>query len=813
MSESTSRVSICGYCRAPVFLSVMFAIIVAVPISLMAATPVAVWDGLKSDSNFSSLTRTAGDVTYTMAVNSENAAVSSGGDYITIGSENQKWTVTITADAAGAFGTTSDSGFTLIALVANAGTSESSNRAILNYYSSSQQAGAALAQTPTGCVFPVVNGNAYTGAGRVSEAGTLKSDGTIQTLAMSYGTNPQGGTAFYVNGGEIYQEAAMTSSYFTTPDGVSLGGVASDGSGLLYAMKGMKIYAVAIFTNRLSAAEVSSYTFPSTFSGNSTVSAINDMYGTASEINVFLADGAVLTGDTTFNASTVHFYCDGSFAMTAPEGNTATFDFSNVAGTPALVYSGALPTVSGNVFTSNSIPTFVTDSTRWTGVIWLKNIGVEDFTVNPYGNESSIVRLSTIWGWIRAPGDYAFTNSVPVELCDEGSSPALNLTNGNSANTTNPNRCTVFKKLSGNGTLNGNSSADKVVVVVQDASDFAGGIGLNNGKIVVFGETMPAQNSLTAGSIVVMEGASVTAQPASGTWWATGGIKVDGELRASGLDKFGGGTYITTSDIGTMTLANTNNVNDNAVDYARIQGTGTLKLVSSGNFYRCVSKVNFPTNMTVQTELEGGFLLRDSGATYTVGSLAGSGYIRSDWGDGDRNMRILQSTDTTYSGFFDANIDRIGTVTVAPGVSSAGTLTLSAEQTASNNLVVATNASVNITGAWVGPVSVAGTIAGTGAIDGALTVSDGATVFVDDAEPLMVSGNVTLSGNIAIVVADDVDVTRLPILRVTGDSATLDAGGASFTVRKASGKAVVACVRAKSRELCLSNVGFHIHLQ
>ena len=39
------------------------------------------------------------------------------------------------------------------------------------------------------------------------------------------------------------------------------------------------------------------------------------------------------------------------------------------------------------------------------------------------------------------------------------------------------------------------------------------------------------------GSSWVMEGESVTAQPASGIWWAVGGIKVDGELRAVGLGK------------------------------------------------------------------------------------------------------------------------------------------------------------------------------------------------------------------------------------------------------------------------------------
>ena len=120
----------------------------------------------------------------------------------------------------------------------------------------------------------------------------------------------------------------------------------------------------------------------------------------------------------------------------------------------------------------------------------------------------------------------------------------------------------------------------------------------------------------------------------------------------------------------------------------------------------------------------------------------------------------------------------------------------------------------NITGKWVGPVSVAGTIAGTGTIDGTLTVGNGATIMVNDAEPIKVTGNVTLSGDITIVVADDVGVSQLTILRVTGDSAALDVSAvSSFTARNSSGNAIRASVVAKSKELRFSKGGFYIHLQ
>ena len=108
----------------------------------------------------------------------------------------------------------------------------------------------------------------------------------------------------------------------------------------------------------------------------------------------------------------------------------------------------------------------------------------------------------------------------------------------------------------------------------------------------------------------------------------------------------------------------------------------------------------------------------------------------------------------------------------------------------------------------------AGTISGAGTVEGALAVVDDATIKVNDAEPLKVTGNATLSGDITIVVADDVGVSQLTILRVTGDSAALDASAvSSFTAINDSGKAVRARVVAKGKELRLSKSGFYIHVQ
>jgi len=743
---------------------------------------VAMWDGAAGPYDFSTLTRTVGDITYTLNLNSQNT-VGGDGSYVQIGPNNAQKAVTLTATGNGAFGTSGQ--VTAIMKCSALNLTDNTYRGLIGlladeggYYSGDNNVKVGIT---TG--YNVSNGagaNTYYIANGVYNSNSANATAYTtdeQTICMTY--NSASGTCVYRDGSLTTSSTGVKYGTWMSPVGLVFGGMDLDGSSRVYAQTGMKIEAIAVFSSMLSAEEVAAYSFPSEklMSGTVAVSEINALFGAKSEITVRLADGAMVTGDEAFNASAVHFICDGSFTMTAPAGNTATFDFDGVTGKPIIEYA-AFPTVSGSVFTSTTVPEFVTDSTKWSGVIYISGGTFTDFTSNAFGNDSSLVRLGNVSGWLRAPGNYAFTNSVPVELAG-----TLTISNGSSANDDNPNRCSVFKKLSGSGAISTDTSANKVVVVIQDASEFTGNIGLN-GKLIVFGDAMPSYNDNNkfdgmTGSIWVMEGASVLVNPASGNWWAVGGIKVSGELRTFGLGKLGGGTYITTYDTGTVTLLTESNTDDLNVSYARISGSGTLKYV--GAKYRTISTNNFPTTMTVENNLEtSGLIHRLPGEELTIGSLAGNGRMRSDWGGsgsvGDRDLRILQSKDTTYSGLFDATIDRIRTVYVAPGVSSAGTLTLSGTQTASNDLTVESGAKVNLTGTWVGPVTVNGTLGGTGAITGNLTLADGATL---KASAPSVSGNLTATGAIALELpAGALDGGACTLLAVGG---TADLSGATFT--------------------------------
>ena len=548
---------------------------------------------------------------------------------------------------------------------------------------------------------------------------------------------------------------------------VGLGGEAS--SSYADGWPNLVIEKVALFTNEyLSASDVASFRFESdedviAISSDTTVSSINAAAGSETEIWLNVADGVTITGNAKFTASTIHFVGSGSFNIVPPENNTAMFDFSGSTGRPRIVYNGSLPNASGAYFTATTIPEWITDPMAWNGTVWIKNKGnVANFNLNNYGNALSTIRLSGIKGYFANPSDdtqYAVLEFNPaVELDDDGGAYALFVDNGFSYNSNNKYRSVSFSAMKGSGTFVAGNSADTVLVNVRKWDDFSGTLSLTN-KIVVFGETNPPPTAVSGGQIWVMTNACVTV-PSSKVWYAKNGIKVEGgELRASLLDRFSSDTTITTSDTGIFTLLTDSNIDDLDVSYARITGTGTLRYEGSG--YRTISRSNFPTSMTVENNLaDNGLIHRVPNTELTIGSLAGNGRMRSDWGNGDRNLRICQSKDTTYSGLFDSGIDRIGTVYVDSG-DTAGTLTLSRTQTASNDLVIESGAKVNLTGTWVGAVTVAGTLGGTGTVSGDLTLSDRATLKVNDRSNTLSVNNLTVSGTVSVY---------LPATAVPGDT-------------------------------------------
>ena len=555
-------------------LAVAFLAAAALVPPIFAVNPVVVWNGATKD--FSSLQRTIGDNTYTLNLNAENA-VSDNNSHILIGQENTHAGVTITVANANpsvtnGFGT--GGALTVIMKCRNMPVDADGNRAIITLMDGRKYKWGGTADPDNGAVVGMYINNGNSGwVWKGSAANASLSGDFCNTVSGAFSADEQmvaltysnaGGTAYYVNGALIQSHSGLkASAELAAPCGISLGGVDSESGWQFYALSGMQIEAIAVFNAALSASEVAAFEFAA---NTIAVSAINAEYGQDSEIDVEVDDGTVILGDTTFNASTVHFICDGSLTFAPPAGNAATLDFSGVTGRTVIRYEGSLPTVSGTTFTATTIPTSVADPSQWTGTIWLRNMAVTDFNVNSYGNAASCVRLTGVTGWLRAPDNYTYTNAVPVELSNEGSNTgsALKITNGNSPLAGLPLRCTAFVKISGHGTLVDEIELAYPVIKVFDLSEFSGDIRFARTSLMVCDPTTSYASLYNMyvshiGSLRIEEGKTVDV--AWGKTWDFKNVACFGTPSGHGTIAVGGdlapeGAFTNAAWMGTLAVTN-----------------------------------------------------------------------------------------------------------------------------------------------------------------------------------------------------------------------------------------------------------------
>ncbi|MBQ2625034.1 MAG: hypothetical protein IJG18_08065 [Kiritimatiellae bacterium] len=444
-----------------------------------------------------------------------------------------------------------------------------------------------------------------------------------------------------------------------------------------------------------------------------------------------------------------------------------------VSGSGTVVFSGRAPTPTGNTWWKNS---------NWTGTVQMKDVtnlvgGTNwtgtNFLPNDYGNTGSVLELYNCSGWLPNNGNYQC--SVPLKVTG-----TLTINNGISGNKF------VISHLSGSGAIYTTSNSATTTLQILEADEFTGYVQLNS-KRVVFGNTLPSE--YTVGNIYVGEGFSFTVPNSNVAWYGTGGITLAGELKAAALSNFGGGTTITTTDTGVFTLTSTGNGSEGETDtdYARIQGTGSLKYEGTG--WRALTTNNLSTAVTLVNEQSGDILLSRA-LTYTVGSLSGSKNFQGNYGSGSRYLNVIQSKDTEWSGkVVDDGYSRFAGLKL--DASSTGTLTLSG--TASQNVALEVNGgAVNLTGTWKGATTVAGTFGGTGTLTGNLTFAEGSTFkafAADDADGLVVSGTVGYPAegtvtvdvsaiepetDVALLKAADLDASKFVLADGTTEGYSLD---------------------------------------
>ena len=472
--------------------------VIAVFATAYAVDPLVMWDGAMPGYRFDVLTRTVGDATYTLNLNpadngSTPNAVASDSSYILIGNNNAQTGVTLTFPVLN-----TGNGVTVIMRCRDMPVSAGSYRAVLALMDGNKYKYGSTSDPDNGAVLGVYNNAGTSGwiwLGSIASQSLADEKGFRETVSGAFSANCQtiaftylggdaagAGSAYYVDGSCIqtnfYLKGGVLANSFC---GISFGGVDAIGT-QFFAMAGMKIDAIAVFNERLSDEQLAEFKFPSTLA-----SEINAKFGDRKEIDLELADGAVIVGDTTFNATNINFTCNGSMTVYPPQNNTTAFDFSGVTGGVMIQYNGSVPSVSGDTFTATSVPTWVTDSAKWTGTVAFSGLTIAGPNFNNFGNAASTIRLSGVSGWVNTGTEY----TVPFVLENDGADFALKITNGNSPQGYggNENRCSVIHKISGSGSIVDKIAAGgispKPIIKIYDASAFTGSISLDLATILI----------------------------------------------------------------------------------------------------------------------------------------------------------------------------------------------------------------------------------------------------------------------------------------------------------------------------------------
>ena len=396
--------------------------------ALAAAVPVVEWDGSVDAYNFANLTRTVGDNTYTLNLNPVGSAnmVAADSSYIQIANADAQCGVTITAQnsnpaVTNGFGTSGT--VSVLMKCRDMPVTAGSNRAIISLMDGKKYKYGGTSQQDNGAVLGMyINAGTSGWIWKGSTAGNASLTGDYlntvsgafsadeQTVGLTYSYS-NGGTAYYVNGSQIQSHSGLRASELAAPYGIALGGVDVSTGSQFYALKNMKIEAIAVFNSTLSAEEVASYKFLSTRS-----------------------------------------------------------------------YSGAFPTVSGDFFTSTTVPTWVADATKWNGKLSISDVATANsLDLSLYGNTNSTIELTSIGttaAWLKTN----VTINAKVVLTDNSNIYALAINDGISRENT------TFRELAGTGTFSQSKDTIFQGLTINVMTNFTGKLSPNK-MPVTFGTT------------------------------------------------------------------------------------------------------------------------------------------------------------------------------------------------------------------------------------------------------------------------------------------------------------------------------------
>ena len=355
------------------------------------------------------------------------------------------------------------------------------------------------------------------------------------------------------------------------------------------------------------------------------------MQGGLQSAQINVTASSTLTMDTTLSASRVRLNVPAGVVLTLSGSTVIAATSFDVAGGGEVVFSEALP---GGIAVDPS----------WTGtntILGVSGITGSNCDFNAYGNASSAVKLTGVSGWVNAQ----YTYSVPVVLDDGGYGYALKLTDGLSPQSmdyssgANLNRCTVFSKVSGSGTITDAIAGSAwPVVKIYDASEFAGLVSVSRASIVfctaagdatLNGSTLFDLFNSTLGSIYIASDVSVALAPQK-DWHGATGFAGSGEVVCEGrlppANMFTNATWKGTAKISNVaSLTNLDlGLYGNSSSSIELTGMGSAE----GNQSYFKENATFPGRLVLKDDGDTKALVLNNGYSdgcITVGELAGDG--------------------------------------------------------------------------------------------------------------------------------------------------------------------------------------------
>ena len=276
--------------------------------TVWAAAPVVVWDGRHADYKFSTLTR--GDYTIGNIGSGYANSVASDGSYLQIGNEDAKAAITLKKSDNSQMGAS-----TVIIRCENMQADNTANRAVLSLLNGSNPyVGVAQERYLSNASSFIWNNGIWSDSINVAAENAFSGSGE-NSIAFAY--SAASGSAYYVNGVLRCASSSLKAGSYS-PDGVVIGGVGADGSGAFYAMKGMKITAIAFFNSHISSTEIAAYMFPSEAADAYTAT----VSSSTSWGEIAWDGGKTWSGDT--SSATVNLVIESGVTVTAPASLNAS---------------------------------------------------------------------------------------------------------------------------------------------------------------------------------------------------------------------------------------------------------------------------------------------------------------------------------------------------------------------------------------------------------------------------------------------------------------------------------------------------------